>query len=198
MWSAAPWSGSAPPQANLSSPGGSIPPGSSLFRGHGQTFPRFLFGRATGGTWLAGVTFPMMTFLGIIIRWVLRFLRQIGTWEEPGWHPPYVVASTMELGSWGPSTHPMSMWTHIQCPWMSLLPWIFTVPNWGMVTLCAVWICPWTFSRCNSLDAVGSGTAEGVVTFVGPHPPCTFIGQLEQPRNNHTKVGLPSGCGCVG
>ena len=53
------------------------------------------------GTWLAGVTFLMMTLVGIAMGWALQFLRQIGTWDKPGCNSPNKVAGTMEVGNWG-------------------------------------------------------------------------------------------------
>ena len=42
-------------------------------------------------------------------------------------------------------------------------------PKWGMETLCVVQKCPWMSSRQNSLGAVGSGAAEGVIP-LSAHP----------------------------
>ena len=65
IWSAAPWPGFAPPWANLLDHESSINPGYSIFRGHRQNLLRFPSGELLGGTWLAEVTFPMMTLAGI-------------------------------------------------------------------------------------------------------------------------------------
>ena len=95
----------------------------------------------------------------------LRFLRQIGTWEEPRCNSPYVAVGIMEAGNWGPCAGSASMWTHMQCPKMPVLPCMLMVPNRGMVTLQVVQTGPWTSSRQNSLDAVGSEPREGVIPF---------------------------------
>ena len=55
--------------------------------------------RATGSTQLAGVTLPTTSLMGIMMGWALRFLKQIGTWEEPGCNSLYVAVKTMEVGS---------------------------------------------------------------------------------------------------
>ena len=102
--------------------------------------------------------------------WALRFLRQTGTRDELGCNFPYAVISSMEAGNLGPHASSVSTWTHIQWPWMSVLPWMFIVQNGGMVTLCVVWTYPWMSSRWNPLGAVGSGAPEGVAPHSTPAP----------------------------
>ena len=92
--------------------------------------------RTTGGTWLAGVTLPTTTLAGITMRWACRFLKQMGTQEDPGCNSPHVVVSTMEADSWESHAGLASMWAHMQCPQKSVLPCISMVPNRGKVTLC--------------------------------------------------------------
>ena len=121
--------------------------------------PKVPIGGTTSGTLLTGVTFPTSTLVGITMGWAVRFLRQISTWKEHGHISPYVVVGMMETGSWGPHAGSASMWTCIQCPWMSVLLWTLMVPNRGMLTFHVVWICPWTLSRQNSFDAVGLGAS---------------------------------------
>ena len=89
-------------------------------------------GRTTGGIWSARVTLPMTSLVGITKGWALRFLKQIGTQEEPGCNTPYVAVGTMEVGSWGPHAGSASMWTCIQWPQTSVLPCILTISNGGM------------------------------------------------------------------
>ena len=43
----------------------------------------------------------MTTLVGITIRWALRFLKQIGTQDEPGCNSLYIVVGTMEAGQLG-------------------------------------------------------------------------------------------------
>ena len=135
---------------------------------------------ATSGTWLARVTFLMLTLMGITIGWRLRFLRQAGTQEEPGCNSPYMMVSTMEVGSVGPCDSSVSMWTHMEYPWTSVLPLMFIVPNRGMATIPMVQKCPWMTCRWNPSDIVVSGAAEGSLP-TGPLPPCS---------HDHTKVCL--------
>ena len=165
------------------------------FPGLWADLPEVPIGRATGGTWLAAVTFLTM-LAGITMWWALKFLRQIDSQEEPWCNSPCVVVDAMEAHSWRPHAGSVSIWTHIQCPWMSVLPWIFMVPNGGMVTLCVVQTCPWMSSRWNFLVTVVSGAVEGVTPSVGPPSPWASVGQLEQPRYDCTKVGLPPDHSC--
>ena len=46
--------------------------------------PKVSVGRTISSTWLAGETLPTNTLVGTSMGWALRFLRQIGTQEEPG------------------------------------------------------------------------------------------------------------------
>ena len=96
---------------------------------------------------------------------VLRFLGQIGTWEESRCNSLYVMVSTMEVDNWGPHAGSANTWTHMQCPQTPVLSCMPMVPNGGMVTLLVVWPCPLTSSRQNSLDAVGSEAGEIVTPF---------------------------------
>ena len=147
--------------------------------------------RTISGTWSARVALPTTTLVGITMGWALRFLRQIGTQEEPGCNSPYVVVGTMEVGSWGPCAGSVSMWTCIQYPETSVLPWILMVPSRGIVTLCVVKTCPWTCSRQNSLGCSrvrGCGGSDPLCST--PIPPCAFAGQLEWPSHNCTEVGV--------
>ena len=111
---------------------------------------------------------------------------------------PHAAAGTMEAGSLGPHASSASTWTCMQCPQMSVWPWIFIVPNGGMVTLCVVQTCPWMSSGWNSLGTVGLRVDEGVPPLWGLCSPCAFKGQLEWPRHGCTEVGLPPGCSCLG
>ena len=122
-------------------------------------------GRTTSGTWLAGVTLPTIALVGTTMGQALRFLGQIGTWEEPGCNPPYMAVGTTEVGNWWPCAGSASMSTHIQCPWMPVLPCMLMVPNGEIVTLHVVWRCPRTSSMQNSLCAVWSELGEGMTSF---------------------------------
>ena len=99
-----------------------------------EVFHKASVRRVTGSTWLAGVTLPATTLMAIMMGWALRFLKQIGTWEDPGCNSLYVVVGTTEVGIWGHHACSVSMWTCMQCPGMSVLLCILTVANGGMVT----------------------------------------------------------------
>ena len=108
----------------------------------------------------------MMTLARTTMGWAPRFLRQISTQEEPLCNSPYVAVSTMEAGSWGFCAGSASTWTHIQCPQASVWPWIFMVPNEGMVTLHVVQMFIWM-----PLCTVELGVIEGGVPFLRPPSP---------------------------
>ena len=54
------------PLTNLPNPIGTIHPASNPSMGHGQVLQKFPW-QVTGDTWLTGVTFPMITFAGIMV-----------------------------------------------------------------------------------------------------------------------------------
>ena len=118
-------------QANLATPASLIHPESTLSRGHRQTLLKFPLG-VTSGTWFAGPTLPMMMFEEIMMVSAFRFLRQIGTWEDP--------RCSSQHGNWGTCTGSASTWTWMQCPQTFIWPWTFTTPNGGIVIFCVVWI----------------------------------------------------------
>ena len=97
--------------------------------------PKVSIRRTMSSTWLAGVTLPTIAFAGTSMGWALRFLRQIGTQEDLGCNSPYVAVGTTEVGNWGPHAGSASMWTCIQWPLTTVLPWMLMVPNGGMVIL---------------------------------------------------------------
>ena len=144
------------PWPNPLDPGDLTHPGSS-FQLPPTNPPKGNLGRMAHVTRLAGVTF-LTTLAGTTIGQAPRFPRQIGTWEDPWCNSPYMVAGTMEAGSWVPWAGSASTCTCIQCPQMSVWLWIFMDPNGGMMTLCVVWTCPWLSTRQNPLCTVGSGT----------------------------------------
>ena len=138
--------------------------------------------RTNSGTQLARVTLPMTTLVGITMEWAFRFLKETDTREEPGCNSWYVVVGTMKAGKWGHCAGSASMWTHIQCPWISVSLFILMVPNGGMVILHVVWTCPWTSSRQNSLDTVGSGAEEELTPFAAsPSPLVPLWGSWSDP-----------------
>ena len=161
--SKAPWPVPVPLQAIPLGSGGSIPPGSVLLGAvgrlswdfHWEDHWKHLVGHSDlANNYLAGTS----------MGWVLRFLRQIGTGEEPGCNS--ICGSQYHGGGQvGPLTGSASMYTLIQCPQMLVLSCMLIVPNRRIVTLHVVWTCPLTSSRQNSLGAVVLDPGDGVASF---------------------------------
>ena len=116
--------------------------------------------RPSCGSHWEGYQLHLIDLMMILARTTMgqapRFPRQISTWEDPGNNSPYMATGTMEVGSLGSQAGSVNTWTCIQCPQMSVWPWIFMVPRGVMVTLHMVQTGPWMSYRQNPLCIVGS------------------------------------------
>ena len=82
IWVAAPWPVAVLLWATPQGTGGFNASRIHPFCGPQVDPPKVSVGRTTSSTWLAGTTLPMIVLAGTSMGWALRFLRQIGTWED--------------------------------------------------------------------------------------------------------------------
>ena len=108
-----------------------------------------------GGTHFTGVIFPMITFVRVMLRQALRFLRQISTWKKPGCSS-HMEQLAKEMQAAGEPALALRAYKLSHKALKCLFARDIYGPKWtngdppGVVHM-----CPFTSSRWNSLDTVG-------------------------------------------
>ena len=151
--------------------------------------PKVSIWRATSGTWFAGATLPTTTFVWITMGQALRFLRQIGTWQEPGCNSPYLAVSTTEVGSWGASCWLSKHMDPCTVPLHICVAVNIDGPKQGNGDpLCGMDL-PLDIIQTEFLGCSRVGGCRGSDPLHSNPVPHIFAGQLKWPRHNNSEVG---------